>query len=48
MKKTTPTIKSTLKLNRETILSLEGRELQQVAGGTSHYCHSGTSVSFCC
>jgi len=50
MKKTTPTTKSSLKLklSRETIRSLEERGLQQVAGGTSHFCHSGVSVSFCC
>ena len=48
MKKTTPTTKNTfkLKLNRETIQSLEERDLQQAAGGATYYCHSG-GVSFC-
>ncbi len=50
MKKITPTTKNSLKLklNRETIRTLEERGLQQVAGGESHYCHSGGGATFCC
>jgi len=50
MKKTIPATKNDrkLKLNRETIQSLEERGLAQVAGGESHFCHSGVSISFCC
>lgn len=50
-KMTTQTMKSglKLKLDRETIRSLEKPILQQAAAGSaSHYCHSGVSVSFCC
>ncbi len=50
-KKTTQTMKSgvKLKLDRETIRSLEKPILQQAAAGSaSHYCHSGVSITFCC
>ncbi|HZF07753.1 MAG TPA: class I lanthipeptide [Thermoanaerobaculia bacterium] len=48
MKKTTPTTKSSskLKLNRETIQSLQDPELQEVAGGSTYRCHSG-GISLC-
>lgn len=52
MKKTTPTTKSSLslklKLNRETLHGLDERGLQEAAGGSSHFCHSGVSITFCC
>ncbi|HEX3530302.1 MAG TPA: hypothetical protein VH988_24840 [Thermoanaerobaculia bacterium] len=54
MKKTTTQttksgLKLKLKLDRETIRSLEKPILQQAAAGSaSHYCHSGVSITFCC
>jgi len=48
-KMTTQTTKSglKLKLDRETIRSLQNAELQQAAGGSTYRCHSGLSITYC-